>query len=395
MLRPVAICCMALVLAAACHPLRPLLPPSSSLSRDTSVGGFSLSPDGRFLNFSYTVYRGDARLSGDRKIDWRTGQITPRDPEPFPFKFTEDAHTVFRVLFDDNPDRLKRVPEAVALYDYPSFQLKQTIALSKMPEDDPQRAARWSPWKSVYIVDVNIAAGQALCTFSGWPGGHGLCLYDLKTGKYTVLVPPQKGFGTIFSHWIVGRDDVFFAAYDPQDEQVKAELKDLLVDPELGYEPDRRFQTIPYRVRTGGRPQIVYQDILRRVVGGAPTTYAASCGGKRVAFIDFSPGEEALMRKAHRERRGYRSRMDVYVRDGDSQRAVTNLKAYMAHVAISCDGSTAAFGTYAPPTGISDPAYEHWSRRQFEPSVVDLGTNQVVPLRLIDRLRSDPSLTQD
>jgi hypothetical protein len=393
--------CGALLLLAGC--LRPLFPPPSSPDREASVGGASFSPDGRFLRFGYTVYRGDVRSSGDRQIDWRTGQITRIDPEPFPFKFTEDANTVFRVLLDDNPNRLKQIAQAIALYDYPSFQLKRTIALSKMPEDDPYKAERWSPWKQVDIVDVNLAARQALCTFSGRLGqtGLGLCLYDLGTGKYTVLVPPQEGFGTIFSRWIVGRDDVFFAGWDPQDERLKADIKDLLTDPDAFYKPDNsvlRFTTIPYRVRTGSRPEITYRDILKRgaALGGwMPTSYAASCGGKRVAFISMSPDEDEPIRKAQRERVGRRSRLDVYVRDGDSQRAVTNLKTYMGRVAISCDGSAVAFGTYIPTTAGSDPLDEHWSRRLFEPSVVDLATNRVVPLRLVDRLKNELGITKD
>ena len=394
MVRPVAICCAVLLLTTGC--LYPLLPPPPPPARETSVGGFSLSPDGKFLYFGYTVHREGVPSYGSRQINWRTGEITRRD-RPFSFGLTEEANTVFRVLHKDDPDSLNRVPEAIALYDYPSFQLQQTVTLAKIPEDDPRMAARW-PWKRVQIVDVNVAARQALCTFYGGIGESGLCLYDLKTGKYTILVPQQEGFRTIFTHRLLARDDVFISAWDPRDERLKAEIATQLADPAGKYKPEVRFTGIPYRIRAGGKPQIVYQDILRRsadIRGGPPNTYAVSCGGRRVAFIDISPREDEAMRKAKREGRNYTYRMDVYVREGDSQRAVTNLKTYMSGIAISCDGSTVAFGTYAPLPGSSDPHDEHWSRRQFEPSVVDLDTNKVVPLRLVDRLKSEPAITRE
>jgi len=374
MVRLVAICCAVLFLTAGClYPLLPFRPPPSTKPLPPAgVNSFSLSPDGRFLYFGYYLLRGDGTQAfyEDRQVDWRTGQITRRQM-PFSFGFTDDANTVFRVLLDDNPNRYEQVPEAIALYDHPSFQPKRTVTLSKMPQDDPQAASRGAPWKQVHIVDVNIAAGQALCIFSGGGlPGTGLCLYDLTTGKYTIVVPAKAGFSSLSSYRLLARDEVFFVASRVSDEGVKSELR------AIGRDFASIYESVPYRVRTGGKPQIVYQDILRRSVdirSVTPTQYASSCGGRRVAFIDIAPGDEERTRR----RGGYR--FDVYVREGDSQRAVTNLKTRMSTIAISCDGSTVAMRVEEP---------------QNEPSIVDLNTNQVVPLRLIDRLLSDPSFRE-
>lgn len=371
-----------LLLVAACAG-------GSPTPRPASVGGFSLSPDGRFLNFGYSINRNGVSSSGTRQLDWRTGQVTRQAEAPFQYRRTSDPNIVYRRLPDDRAGGVSL--EGISLYDYPSFELKRTIKLSQMPEENARWAAATSPWKSVEVIDVNVDAKQALCRFSG-STGSGLCLYDLTTGKYSILVPPEMGFDRVNSQRLLGRDDVFFSAASVKDERLKTELG------AIGKSLVSSYAPVPYRVKAGGKPQIVYEDILRRSVdigSGTPTSYASSCDGKRMAFIAISPGEDEPMKRARLERRGYAYRLDVYVRDGDTQRAVTNVKTYLSHVAISCDGSTVAFGTYAAPPGVTNPGDEYWSRRQFEPNVVDLNTNQLVRPHLVDRLLNEPGLTKD
>jgi hypothetical protein len=119
-------------------------------------------------------------------------------------------------------------------------------------------------------------------------------------------------------------------------------------------------------------------------VGSGPTSFAASRHGERILFIDRSLTEEDRVKK---ERTGP-FRYDLFVIEAGVTRQVTHLEGYLGRQAISYDGSTAAFGTYAKPS--TDFTYEPAAARIIELSIVDLRTGAVTKTDLVDRLNKDP-----
>ena len=148
--------------------------------------------------------------------------------------------------------------------------------------------------------------------------------------------------------------------------------------------------SVPYLLRFGELPKIVYPELVRRNVAlvgsnvSGPTSFSASRGGERIVFIDRSLSEEERVKK---EKSGF-YHYDLFMIENGIKRQMTNLGTYMSFDAISYDGSTAGFGTYAKP--ISEFRYEPARDRPFELSIVDLRTGVVTPTDLIARVNADP-----
>jgi Tol biopolymer transport system component len=213
-----------------------------------------------------------------------------------------------------------------------------------------------------------------------------LCLHDLETHTTRIVLRPEDGFYTISNPNFVSRDEILFAGMSPRSSAMVAAAKELTTNTVAS--------AIPYRLRFGGLPEIVFAELVRRadaltgISGSGPTMFAASRNGERIVFLDRSLSEEERVAK---DRRGY-FRYDLFVIEGGAKSQVTKLEGYMSFVAISYDGSTAAFGTYAKP--MSEFRYEPAQDRPFDLSIVDLRTGIVTPTDLVARVNADPRFSR-
>lgn len=109
----------------------------------------------------------------------------------------------------------------------------------------------------------------------------------------------------------------------------------------------------------------------------------ASGNGQRIVFIGLSQGQAA--RQAYRS--GELARYDLFVIEGQRVRQVTHLENYLAFVAISQDGSTAAFGLHTGP--LSDVRRLGRGGIPLELAIANLNTGQVTRTDFVERLSAD------
>ncbi|MSP75776.1 MAG: hypothetical protein EXR12_06540 [Rhodospirillaceae bacterium] len=147
---------------------------------------------------------------------------------------------------------------------------------------------------------------------------------------------------------------------------------------------------MPYHLGTDGVPGIAYPELVKRGaklskgMGGGPASFAASRNGERIVFIDRSLTEEG--RLARNEAGHFR--YDLFMIDGGVTRQVTPLETYLAHLAISYDGHTAAFGIQSRPA----PEFKDQpsGADHLDIAIVDLRTGVLTRIDLTARLDAEP-----
>jgi hypothetical protein len=206
-------------------------------------------------------------------------------------------------------------------------------------------------------------------------------LFDLRTQTSRELLSKNDGFYAILRPSFVGDDTILFVGLGPQSSELKVALQRLGVSP--------TGQAVPYLLKFGSKPEIAYVNTLDPYLYGAranlPTSMAASRNGGRIVFIGISQSTAA--------RQAYLAldptRYDLFVIEGQQVRQVTHLENYLAFVAISQDGSTAAFGLHTGP--LSDVRNLGRGKIPLELAIADLNTGQVTRTDFVERKTADLS----
>jgi hypothetical protein len=329
---------------------------SMEAEAEIMLKSFALSPDGRLVAFYYSSEKG-GKVG---LFEWATGKLTPVPLPP-------DATAMRDPSFSTDGTKLTvLVPTGIAIIDLANSQ----ATIFKV--DPPVRDA------------PIFQAGDKAVLYVASGGGmwKHLRLLNLETGEETIVLEADHGFYSILYPSFIGRELVLFAGIGPQNADMAAAVEKTGVSKITG--------SVPYRLEFGGTPEIVFPDLIarNRVLnssdGGGPTSFAASRNGERIVFIDRSLSEEERVKK---ERAGY-YRYDLFMIEQGATSQLTKVEAYLAHQAISYDGSTAAFGVYAKP--MTEFRYEPRGTRPFDLSIVDLRTRVVTPTHLLALLKSDP-----
>lgn len=217
--------------------------------------------------------------------------------------------------------------------------------------------------------------GKRIVSVSGRPGEH-LALADKAGNPQTVVLKPQDGFQTIFWPAFIGPNEVMFGAMGPVDPTLKQQVEALGADEHTSF---------VYTLKFGGKPRLLptttkYARELHAKLGGESyqfpsiTHVVASRGGNRIAFI----GQSLIEPKNAQAKYNY----EIFVLENGVLRERTNLKMHMAHIDISADGSTIAFG--ADPT----------RTQSFDLWILDLNTNTTHQMSLAERFEQLPEFNQ-
>ena len=206
-------------------------------------------------------------------------------------------------------------------------------------------------------------------------------LFDLKTQTSRELLSKNDGFDAILKPSFVSDDTILFVGFRPENSELKVAVQRLGISPIA--------QPVPYLLKLGSKPEIAYVNTLDPYLYGArgnlPTSMAASRNGERIVFIGIS--QSIAARQAYVT--GDLTRYDLFVIEGQKVRQVTHLENYLAFVAISQDGSTAAFGLH---TGsLSGVRNLGRGNIPLELAIVDLNTGQVTRTDFVERKTADLS----
>jgi hypothetical protein len=316
------------------------------------LGEFVLSNDGRYVVFPVAGTIG--------LFEWRTGQLTTiaRPPNVKSMGgpgFTTDGKSLAAAVKSDAGN--------IAIFDLATLQVQEFHKSDCWLRSGP----------------VFQPGDGALLHVTGSTPAY-LCLYDLKTRTTRVVLPEADGFSSIQKPAFIGIEEVLFVGQAPRSADTIAAFQRLGTSKVGGF--------VPFRLKFGGTLEVTYPEIVRRdqalsgVDGGGPTSFSVSKNGERIVFIDRSLSEDE---RRQRTKAGY-FRYDLFVMERGSVRQVTNLESYLAHQAVSYDGSTAAFGTYAKP--LAEFRYESLRDRPFDLNIVDLNTGIVTKTDLVDRLNA-------
>lgn len=310
---------------------------------------FALSTDGGLLAVS--------REGSIGLLDWRTDKlvILPRPPGVGSMggpSFSPDGRSLAAVVGHDGE---------FAIFDLATLQATQS-----------HKSDCWFRSSPIYQPDGNAV----LFSTGGFP--KYLCLYDFSKRTTSIPLKREDGFYVLGEPMFVEHGKVLFVGIGPRNSSVASAVESLGVSKTSAF--------VPYHLELGGMPEIAYPELVRRGarltrgMAGGPASFAASRNGERVVFIDRSLTEED---RVGREKAG-RFRYDLFMIEGGGTRQVTRLEAYLAHLAISYDGNTVAFGIQSKSTGEPSDA------QRLDLVVVDLRTNELTRIDLIARLDAEP-----
>lgn len=209
-----------------------------------------------------------------------------------------------------------------------------------------------------------------------------LCLYDLNKRTTSIPLARENGFYAIGSLSFAEAGKALFVGIGPNNATLASSVESLGVSKTSAF--------VPYHLGTNGVPEIAYPELVKRGaklskgMGGGPASFAASRNGEKIVFIDRSLTEEDRLAK---ERAG-QFRYDLFMIEGGVTRQVTHLETYLAHLAISYDGHTAAFGIQSRPA--SEFKDEPSGAGHLDLAIVDLRTGVLTRIDLTARLDAEP-----
>lgn len=209
-----------------------------------------------------------------------------------------------------------------------------------------------------------------------------LCLYDLNKRTTSIPLARENGFYAIGSLGFAEAGKALFVGIGPKNATLASSVESLGVSKTSAF--------VPYHLGTNGVPEIAYPELVKRGaklskgMAGGPASFAASRNGEKVVFIDRSLTEED---RVARERAG-QFRYDLFMIEGGVTRQVTHLETYLAHLAISYDGHTAAFGIQSRPA--SEFKDKPSSPGRLDLAIIDLRTGVVKRIDLSARLDAEP-----
>ena len=317
---------------------------------------FVLSPDGRTVAFGFGK-------KGLGLYDWRTGRI---DVIPPP------AGVTYVTWPSYSPDGRKIAAVARLSTKGPHGVDHQRLAVVDL---STQRTTLFQVEQPSFSSPMFRPDGKAIL----YSTNNRLFLFDVGKKTSQPLLSEQDRFSHIASPSFFGNDVILFVGMGPRNPEMRATLK------RMGGNPVA--DPIPYLLRAGHEPEIAYLDFVKRQLsdryGHLPTLMPASRNGERVVFIGLPASE-----KAHKAREASAERLyDVLVLENGRERQITNLKNYMSFLAISQDGSTAAFGIY--PGAHSDLSGRRRGGIPLELAIVDLNTGQVTQTDFTRRLADE------
>lgn len=336
--------------AVSCSKQHPLYPhgPSASLPWN-----FALSPDGQTVVFT------DSGLGALALCNWHTGQI----------------------------DIIKRPPGVVSLtwanYSSDGAKLAVVASLRVRSRELPRKLGVVDlATREVTLFETGEPLANPVFSPDGdaivyWAEAHQsrikrLFLFDLRSRTSRALLSEEEGFQSIYSLGFISNDTVMFVGAGPENPELKAKVNNMGA---------RVSPAIPYFLRIGSKPEIAYASFLRKEMsdrhGLLQLSMAASAAGERVVFIGRSQTRKAQPSLAM-------APQDVFVLEDGRPRQVTHLESRLYnYIAISRDGSTAAFGIEARPVPFSRV------ERNFDLAIVDLRTGEVTRTNFVEQVTFD------
>lgn len=322
---------------------------------ESRLADFALSNDGRILAIS----RGGAI----GLFDWRADKLVVL-PRPAGVRsmggpsFSPDGRSLAAAVSGDAGN--------IAILDLATLQVsgfhKSDCWLGSPPKFQPDSSA-------------------VLFSTGGFP--QYLCLYDLNKRTTSIPLAREGGFYAIGSLGFVEAGKALFVGIGPNNATLASSVESLGVSKTSAF--------VPYHLRIGGVPEVAYPDLVKRGAkltvgsgGSGPASFAASRNGERIVFIDRSLTEED--RFAKKEAGPFR--YDLFMIEGGVTRQVTHLETYLAHLAISYDGHTAAFGIQSK--SVSKFKDEPSGAVRLDLAIIDLRTGVVTRIDLTARLDAEP-----
>jgi Tol biopolymer transport system component len=306
----------------------------------------ALSPEGRLVAFQW-VDR-DEKRGGLGLLDWHSGKLT-RIPNPSAGSLAQPSFSPDGRYLAASFNRVQ-----LAIIDLPTLKSWPITDANKFrgaPAFHPTMA------KLVYVARPNV----------GW---RHLKLLDFIDGNDEILIEQKLGFLAIFNPTFIGPDEIVFTAYSPQHPELQSALE------RTGRAP--RTSAATYKLRIGNHPELAYEDIHRQQRAISPrfgdtSNIAWSRNGRRVVFIGHSA--------THPNRTG-RFNYEIFKLEDGQITQMTSLLSHLARLAISYDGSVAAFG--------SDPS----RNGRWDLAIVDLSTGSLREVPLLTRLSDTPEFSE-
>jgi WD40 repeat protein len=321
---------------------------------ESRLADFTLSNDGRILAIS--------RGGTIGLLDWRADKLVVL-PRPAGVRsmggpsFSPDDRSLAAVVDGDAGN--------IAIFDLTTLRVIQF-----------HKSDCWFQSAPTFQPDGNAV----LFSTGGFP--KYLCLYDFSKRTTSIPLKRENGFYAIGSPMFVDDGKVLFVGVGPRNSSLASSVESLGVSNTSAF--------VPYHLAMGGMPEIVYPELVRRGakltkgIGSGPASFAASRNGERVVFIDRPLTEED---RVAREKAG-RFRYDLFMIERGVTRQVTHLETYLAHLAMSYDGHTVAFGIQSESVSEFRDGFPGPGRLDL--AIMDLRTDILTRIDLAARLDAEP-----
>lgn len=332
-----------------------------------NIQRYDISPDGTLMLVEFVHPKRGLQTA---LYDWRKEKLTVLQatvPEAgngplVHARFTPDGKSLLALSV------LKLGPGAYDAYD--AHLVKVDIAsqsvthLARLPLIEHQRpdpskgVATYQYW---WYPTLQPGTNKVLFVLN-YRNDYSLREFDLATGQFRTILDEKDGFSvSIGEPHFIGPDEVVFLGIDPKSTELRTQADSIGLN---------RYGLASYRLKFG--------EPLKRIM---PTTTAqvesrfdirsASTDGKRFLLIGLSQVEP------YNERRQFN--IEIFTLTDGRLKQHTHMRSHMGGAVMSGDGRIAIFKARFDREGPRDVGHEFYA--------IDLGTDQVTPLPVLELLR--------
>lgn len=332
-----------------------------------NIQRYDISPDGSLLLVEFVHPKRGVQTA---LYDWRKEKLTVLQatvPEAgngplVHARFTPDGKSLLALsVLKLGPDRYDAYDAHLVKVDITSQSVTHLARLPLIEHLRPDPSKGEASYEYWWYPTLQPGTNKVLFVINHYTR-YFLREFDLTTGQFRTILDEKDGFSVLIGEpHFIGPDEIVFLGIDPKSAELRAQAEAIGLD---------RSDLASYRLKFG--------EPLKRIM---PTTTAqvegrfdirsASTDGKRFLLIGLSQVEP------YNERRQFN--IEIFILTDGRLKQHTHMRSHMGGAVMSGDGRIAIFKARFDREGPRDVGHEFYA--------IDLGTDQVTPLPVLELLR--------
>lgn len=332
-----------------------------------NIQRYDISPDGTLMLFEFVHPKRGVQTA---LYDWRKEKLTVLQatvPEagngPFVHaRFTPDGKSLLALsvlkLSADPFGAYDAHLVKIGIADQSVTHLARLPLIERLRSDPSKGRASYEYW-----THPTLQPGTSKVLFViRFYAHYFLREFDLATGQVRTILDKKDGFSSLIAEpYFVGPDEVIFMGINPFNAELKKQAESIGLN---------RSELASYQFKFGEPMKLIFprnKTESERLI----TARSASLDGKTMMITGLSQVEP------YNERRQYN--IELFTVNNGQLKQHTHMRSHMGGARMAANGSTAIFAARFDREGPRDVGHEFYA--------IDLGTDQVTHLRVLELLR--------